>query len=168
MDSIREFHPEKISRQSEVTLWSLAVISLAAFILLRTQSMEVSPWYIVLIVLMLLLAAGTTLSNWMNRRTALILKPGGLEYRNGLRELSLGWEEISEVQVFPTRWGKQAHVVGQHAHFSFRTKSELIRKGEIRSTMGFAHGEHIIEQILKHSGLQELKRTQSGQYYARP
>ena len=124
MDSVREFHPEKISSRGEVFIWVLAVISLAALTYLRSRVAGVSLWYTVFVVLMFLSGASTTLGNWMDRKTVLILRPGGLDFRNGLRDISLNWDEIQEVQVFPSRWGKQAHIVGTHAHFNFRTKSE--------------------------------------------
>jgi hypothetical protein len=168
MDSVREFHPEKISRRGEVFIWVLAVISLAALTYLRFRVAGVSLWYTVFVVLMFLSGASTTLGNWMDRKTVLILRPEGLDYRNGLRDISLNWDEIQEVQVFPSRWGKQAHIVGTRTHFNFRTKSEFTHKGEIRAKMGFAHGEHIIEQILKNSDLQESAPTGKGCYYARP
>jgi len=149
-------------------MWVLAILSLAALILLRSRIAGVSPWYTVFVVLMVLSAASTTLGNWMDRKTVLILRPKGLDFRNGLRNVSLNWDEIQEVQVFPSRWGKQAHIVGNHAHFSFRTKSELTHQGEIRAKMGFTQGEYIIEQIIKNSGLQKTDQTGNGWYYARP
>ncbi len=149
-------------------MWVLAVVSLAALILLRSQVLVVTPWYTVFVVLLLLLAASTSLGNWMDRKTVLILRPTGLDFCNGLRDISLNWDEIQEVQVFPSRWGKQVHVVGTRSHFSFRTKSELTHKGKIRAKMGFEQGEYIIEQILKNSSLQETDQTGEGRYYARP
>jgi hypothetical protein len=168
MDTTREFRPEEISRRGEVTMWALAIFSLAALVFLRSRVEGVSHWYTVFVTLMSLSAAGTSLGNWMDRKTMLILKPKGLVFRNGLRDVSLSWDEIQEVQVFPSRWGKQAHVVAANGHFSFRTKSELTHKGETRSKMGFAQGEYIIEQILKQGGLQETDHTEKCRYYARP
>jgi hypothetical protein len=168
MDSVREFHPEKISRRAEVTIWVLAVFSLAALTTLRFRVADVSPWYTVFVGLMYLSAASTTLGNWMDRKTVLILRSDGLDFTNGLRDVSFNWDDIQEVQVFPSRWGTQAHIVGTLAHFSFRTKSELTHKGEIRAKMGFAQGEYIIEQILKNGGLQENDQTGKGRYYAHP
>ena len=168
MDSKREFHPENISRRAEATLWALAILSLAALVLLRSRIAGVSPWYMVFVVLLAFSAASTTLGNWMDRKTVLILRLKGLDFRNGLRNVTLNWDEIQEVQVFPSRWGKQAHVVGSHAHFSFRTLSELTHRGETRAKMGFAQGEYIIEQIVNNSGLKEIDQTRNGCYYARP
>jgi hypothetical protein len=168
MDSVRDFHPEKISRRGEYYIWVLAIFSLAALTALRFRVAEVSPWYTIFVVLMFLSSASITLGNWIDRKTVLSLKSDGLEFHNGLRHVSLNWNEIKEVQIFPSRWGKQAHIVGTHSHFSFRTKSELIHKGEIRSKMGFARGEFIIEQIIEKGGLQESDQTGKGRYYARP
>jgi hypothetical protein len=168
MDSTRVFHPEKISRRGEATMWALAIVSLGAWILLRSSTTAASPWYTVFVLLLILSAASTTLGNWMDRKTVLILRPKGLDFRNGLRDIALAWDEIQEVQVIPSRWGKQAHIVGHDSHFSFRTRSELTHKGKIRAKMGFSKGDYIIEQILNQSGLQETDQTGKGRYYARP
>jgi len=168
MDSIVEFHTERISRRGEAILWVLALTSLAAIIVLRSQKLDVSIWHLAFVLLMLVSAASTSLGNWMDRNTLLTLRPDGVDYRNGLRDVSLTWDEIQEVLIFPSRFGNLVHVIGSNAHFRFRTMSESTHKGNVRDRMGFAQGEFIIEQILKYSGMQEIDQTGKSRSYNRP
>lgn len=168
MEMAREFHPERLSRRGEVITWGLALITLAGLIYVRSQTATLSIWHYVFTTLMLLLAASATLGNWMDRSTVLTIKTIGLHFRNGLRDVQLKWNEIEVVQVFPSRWGDQVHVVGVDAHFSFRILSEFTFRGKTKGRMGFAGGEFIIQTILKNSALGEVDHTESGRYYARP
>jgi len=168
MNAHRTFHPEKMSRRSEGILWGLAAISVAAWIFLRTQVETGSPWNLVFVVLMVLSAASITLGNWMDRNTVLTLRPDGLDFRNGLRDIHLRWDEIQEVRVFPSRWGNLVHVIGKETGFNFRTLSEVQLKRNSNRRMGFAQGKFIIERILENSGLKEIEQPENGRYYARP
>jgi hypothetical protein len=168
MNSTHEFRPESISRRGEWMTWVLTVISLAALAFLHTQTAQVSIWYYIFVLFMLFTAASISLSNWMDRNTVLTLKPDGIDFRNGLRNVSLQWDQLSEVRVFPSRFGKQVYIQGEFSHFNFRTLSVLERKGEVRNQMGFAQGEHIIQQILTASRLEQVDQSGKGNYYARP
>jgi hypothetical protein len=168
MNSSREFHPEMLSRRSEVVLWVLAILSLATWVFLRFQSGSTHILTNLFVLSMLFAAGSTSLSNWMDRKTVLKIKSEGVDFTNGLRNISLGWHEIQEVRVNPTRFGKQVQISGADAHFQFRMLSIIERRGKIRSQMGFAAGEFILEQILKSSGLREIDQSDQGHYYARP
>lgn len=168
MQATREFHPERISRWSEAILWALAFLSLAIWFFLRLRGEGIHVLTTLFVLFMLFVAASTSLSNWMERKTVLILKPAGVDFTNGLRNISLAWDEIQEIRVIPSRFGKQVQISGADAHFQFRTLSVVERKGEIRAQMGFAAADFILEQILKSSGLKEIDHTDQGRYYARP
>jgi hypothetical protein len=167
MNSTREFRPEEVSRRGEAVTWVLVAISLATLVALRFLNADVSLWQITFTLLMVLAAAGMTLGNWMERNTVLILKPDGVHFRNGLRDVTFTWDQIQQVQVSPTRLGKQVHIVGDHAHFNFRTMVEVIHKGKTQGVIGFAGGDFIIDQILKNSSLREIDQAENGHYYAR-
>jgi hypothetical protein len=168
METTREFHPEGLSRRAEALTWVLALISLAAFVVLGALTTAVSLWQIAFVILMLFMAGSASLGNWMDRNTALTLKPDGVHFHNGLRDVSLQWDEIRELQVFPSQWGDRVDVVGAGTHFRFRTMSEFVSRGKTRSRMGFTQGEFIIQKILNHSGLQEIDQVENSRYYARP
>ena len=83
---------------------------------------------------------------------------------NGLRHVSFGWDEIRQVNVIPLRWGKSVQVIGDGAHFEFRTLGEVQYQGEIRGRLGFAEGEAVLNHILKMTGL-SLSKEEMGRYY---
>jgi hypothetical protein len=168
MKSVHEFQPETMSRRGEGILWALALVSLAVLVVLKVSGSRISPWNLAFPGLMLLSAGGISLGNWMDRHTVLVLGPDGLSFRNGLRSVHLNWDQVQAMQVIPTRWGDQVHVNGPGTHFSFRTMAEISHSGEVRNRMGFAQGAFIIEQIIRHSGLEKIEQPERGRYYARP
>jgi len=168
MNSTRVFHPEMVSRLGEAITWALAAISLATLIFLSSQGAGVSLWQVAFVLVMLLAAAGSTLSNWMDRNTSLTLKPEGLHSNNGLREVSMTWDEIQMVSVFPSRFGSRINVAGDLGHFNFRTMVETTTKRGAHSVMGFAQGTFILQQILKNSSLEVSSQSDKARYYARP
>jgi hypothetical protein len=167
MNSTRVFHPEMVSRRGEAILWTLTAVSLGTLIFLSSQGVGVTIWQMAFVLVMLLAAGGSSLSNWMDRNTSLTLEPEGLHFKNGLRDVSMTWAEVQTVSVFPSRFGSRINVASDQGHFNFRTMVETTTKGGARSVMGFAQGEFILQQILKNSGLQISSQSDKGRYYAR-
>jgi hypothetical protein len=168
MTSPRDFHPEIVSRRGEAITWVLALISLATLVFLRFQSAGISFWQISFAGLMVLAAVSSSLSSWMDRSTVLTLKSDGVNFRNGLRDTSIRWDDIKEVQVLPSRFGKRVNVFGNQSHFNFRTSVEVTQRSGKRTAMGFAQGDFILQQIIKNSNLEETGQNNHGRYYARP
>jgi hypothetical protein len=116
-------------------------------------------------------ALSISLGNWMDRQTLLRLVSGGVEFTNGVRNTRMQWDEIRQVQVFPSRWGKKVRVIGEHAYFTFRTLGEVSVQGDIKGRMGFAAGETILAHILSSAQLKAVSRpggmNDGGYYYAR-
>ena len=133
----------------------VCLISLATLVFLRYQSAGISFWQVSFAGLMVLAAASSSLSNWMDRNTVLTLKADGVHFRNGLRDISINWDKIKEVQVLPSRFGKRVQVFGNKSHFNFRTSVEITQRGGKRTAMGFAQGDFILQQIIKNSSLEE-------------
>jgi hypothetical protein len=71
------------------------------------------------------------------------------------------------VQVFPSNWGKKVHVLGNQAHFDFRTLGEVTIQGDVKGRMGFADGDAILKKILREARLKQVERPGNGEYYAR-
>lgn len=157
-----------VSRRGELITWVLALVSLATLVFLKYQSAGISFWQGSFAGLMVLAAAGSSLSNWMDRNTVLTLMADGIHFRNGLRDLSLQWDEIQEVQVLPSRFGKRVNIIGNQSHFNFRTSVEITQGSGRRTAMGFAQGDFILQQIIKNGDLQETDQNNHGRYYARP
>ena len=168
METDREFRPELISRRSEIILWILFLVVLASVIFLRVMDEKVPLITVVFLVFMVFAAGSTSLSNWMDRKTVLTLKPEGIDFTNGLRKVALGWDKIQEMKITTDQLGKRVQILGKYAHFQFRTLGVLKNKGEVRSKMGFAAGDFIIQKIIESSGLQEMDQAEKGQYYSRP
>ena len=168
MDAPEEFRPEMVSRTGELITWVLAIITIATVIFLWVQNASVSFWQILFALLMLIAAAGSSLSTWMDRKTILTLKPEGIDFQNGLRNISMNWDEIQKVQVLPSRFGDRVNVFGSKTYFNFRTMVEVTTRTGKRNTMGFIQGEQITQKIILNSGLEESVQNERGRYYSRP
>jgi hypothetical protein len=165
--SYREFHPELLSRRGELTAWSLAFVMGLAWLVYSRSGQKGLPVFLILEAFLLFSALSISLGNWMDRHTVIRLGTGGIEFENGLRKSSLKWEEVERIQVFPSAWGKKLQIIGGGSRFSFRTLGEVKYLGESRGRLGFAEGELILQRILESTHLGEMKKSNSGYYYAR-
>ncbi len=166
---VREFHPVSMSRQGELVAWGVwGSVTLAWVWLARLGDV---PLFIpVFWVVLSLMAGGTTLGNWMDARTVLRIAPEGVFFYNGLRKVSLTWNEVQRIEVLPSRWGKVVHVWGKRGHFRLRTLSEIRAVGGsgVSTQVGFPGGADIVRELARRSGLQVRKEAESGRtYYAR-
>jgi len=98
----------------------------------------------------------------------LTLTPEGVRFRNGLRDVTLAWEDIQSVQVQESPLGKRVQVQGAEARFAFRTLGEVRVQGDLKGQMGFREGEAILKHILKSGGLQASGHREDVRYYTRP
>ena len=167
MDSVQEFHPEQISRKGERNAWILTGVSIAAYLLLWRIS-EPSVLLLVMVIFLIISAFIISLSNWIDRKTTLILSTEGINFNNVLRSVHMNWDEIEQIQVLPDHWGKRVLVFGDQAHIRFRTLSDVEFRGKVRGQIGFHDGEAILEQIIRYSGLISTENENQGHYYVRP
>jgi hypothetical protein len=162
-----EYKPELISRRGEAIAWA-CVLLVAAGILLLTLSGKPVNWLVTLLEAMLLLSAALiSLGNWSDRKTTLRLDVHAIEFKNGLRQVKLGWDEVKEVRVTPSPWGNKVEVYSEKSHFSFRTLAEVKVRGELKGRFGFVRGEEILRQIVLHSNLEIIDEPGAGYYYVR-
>lgn len=164
---VGEFRPKLLSRRGEVTAWALTLLVVGGWLVLRLSGQRLIPAVPFLAVFFFLAALSISLGNWMDRRTVIQLEPEGIAFTNGLRRVHMLWEEIREVQVFPSRWGNKVRVIGERAYFSFRTLGEVTVQGEVKGQMGFPDGNQILERLVKAGNLKHIKRSTAGSYYAR-
>ena len=162
------YYPELASRRGEATAWGLAVLVAAAWLVLLIMNQPAPGAVRVMAVLLAFFALGISLSNWMDRHTVLSMDPEGIEFRNGLRYVRLGWGQVCGVQVYLSPWGKKVSVVGQSQHFDFRTLGEVKVQGEVKGRLGFLMGEAILAHILEAAGLRLVSSTAKEQRYERP
>jgi len=168
METAQVFHPETISRKGERNAWILAGIALIVELVMIWRYGIPPIWITVLLILLLLSAILISLSNWVDRNTVLILETDGLVYRNGLRNVSMKWDQIEKLRVTPDRWGSRIHVSGANIHFNFRKLSDIEFQGKVRGQMGFPEGEAILNEIIQSSGLSLTEDNDQDRYYARP
>lgn len=162
-----EFRPELLPRRGEILAWLTTILWFLAWTILTLMERAIFSFVPLMAFLFLVIAASISLGNWVDRQTVLRLMDNGVAFKNGLRNVFLSWEQIQEIQVFGSSWGRKVRVIGEVAHFDFRTLGELTMGGEVKSRMGFAMGEEILRQILRATGLKEVEHTGNSYYYAR-
>ena len=163
----KELHPELSSRRSEITAWTLALVLLLAMGIMKWRfgTVPVAGW--VFSAFMLFSALSISLGNWVDRSTVMSLDLNGIAFENGLRQVTLSWQEVKKVNVLPGRWGRTVQVIGDESHFEFRTLGEVEYKGELQGKVGFAEGEAVLKEILEKTGLVLEKEEKGHYYYAR-
>lgn len=164
---MKEYRPELLSRRGEYTAWAATLVSAAGLAVFAITGREPPRTAVILCIFLLFVSLGISLSNWMDRRTVLKLGEQGVAFYNGLRSAEISWERIRRVEVFPSSWGRKVRVIGDEAHFDFRTLGEVrLRKGET-GRLGFAKGEEILKRILHEADLKQVETTGGSYYYAR-
>jgi hypothetical protein len=165
-NEVREFRPELISRRGEWTAWVLALAA-SVGIWLLSRSGYIPVWAWIFWAFLLFSGVSISLGNWLDRNSAIWLEADGIRFENGLRRVQLSWLEIQKVAVLPARWGKSVQVIGEKAHFGFKTLGEVQFQGEVRGQMGFADGQKILSVILRETGLVLVEESNNAYYYAR-
>lgn len=164
---VGEFRPELLPRRGEILAWLTTLLSFAAWTILSLTERDVLSVVPAMSFIFLLAAASISLGNWVDRSTVLRLEEDGVRFKNGLRNVYLLWDQILQIQVFGSSWGRKVRVFGETAHFDFRTLGELTMAGEVKGRMGFQQGEQILRQVLTATGLKEVEHTNNSYYYAR-
>jgi hypothetical protein len=163
-----EFRPELLSRRGEFTQWLLAVVLLATWLILSANAARFTSLAFAFLVVLAFGALGTSLGNWMDRRSLLRLDGQGVSFRNGLRDVTLEWRGIQSARVLPSQAGaRRVQIIGAEAHFEFRTLATLTLNGETKGRSGFAAGDDILETILAKTGLAARETGSRYAYYAR-
>lgn len=166
-DQKQLFRPLPTSRRAEASSWFLVLLSAFGWWALNSQGSSLATFMLFFLLIFLFVAAGTSLSNWIERHTQLELYPEGLHFRNGLRNIQLKWDEIQQVHVLPSRWGKAVHVIGEQQHFHFQLAGEVMFMGREREKVGFEEGEEILRTILEKTGLRPVQSDRPGRYFMR-
>jgi hypothetical protein len=163
----QEFHPLVGSRRTEIFAWLLAIIILLTPWIRPTMSGIWQLFTVLFVGFFCLSAVFISFGNWLERHTSLILADNGIEYKNGIRNVSMGWEEIKEVRIYP--YGKSSKVVvyNDHEYFSYQMLTKVSTKGKWKIRYGFDKGEEILEMILQRSNLhdEEKHHTEGYDYY---
>lgn len=161
------FTPELAPRSGERNAWILAFLMVVIWLVFR-----LTPWDLPVTVNLLVLftfsaAILISFGNWVERRTLLAIGERGVRFENGLRKVTLGWEEIEEVRVRPAVWGKRVQVRGKGTRFDFHTLGEVKYHGAVQAKTGFAQGEEIVRQIVLNSNLRIAEQLGDEWVYTR-
>lgn len=163
-----EFRPVLLSRRAELLAWGLALIMLVTWWILQANQAPYTTAAVFLVVFLVFAAVGTSLSNWIERRSVLRIGENGVGFENGLRSVSFDWTDIQSIRVLPSQAGsKRVQVIGERAHFEFRTLAELKLSGVVKGQSGFAEGEDILDAILEKTQLPKQDSSAPYTYYAR-
>ena len=168
METDQIFQPTTIPRQGERNAWILTGFALIVELLLFWRFSSLPGWATLLTFFLLFSAVLISLSNWVDRKTILILKPSAVEFRNGLRNVTMQWDQVEMVSVVADRWGQRVHIAGTKGNFNFRMLSEVEIQGKVGGKMGFPKGEMILKEIIQASGLSLVENKDQDRYYARP
>jgi hypothetical protein len=165
---MRAYRPILIPRRGEIIAWGLFILVGAVWLALVYSGNSVPGAFPFMAVLMLFLAAGISLGNWMDRHTLIRLSEDSIEFSSGLRRVHLNWSQLQRIYVLPSRLGDMVQVFGEGGFFQFRILGEVRVRGELRGRMGFEAGEEILREMIKLSGLKTVDKQGDGDYYARP
>ena len=167
MQAEQKYHPELISRRGEMIAWLTFSLAGATWAVLLLMGASIHP--ALRFLTFFLLGSGLVISfgNWMDRKTLLCLDADGIQYQNGLRKISLQWDDILRVEVYPSNWGDKVNVRSAQQQFNFRTLGEVEVKGDVKGRMGFANGEEILQQIITNAGLEGEQQPSGGYSYRR-
>jgi hypothetical protein len=164
----RIYRPILLPRRGELIAWVCALMCAAAWLLLVQAKSPVFFGLKLLAVLLVLIAGAISLGNWMDRRTLLKIDTHGIAFENGLRKVALGWQDIRQVEVITSTLGDKVRVLGETAHFDFRTLAEVRMDGVVKGRMGFQDGEQIVKEIVRRASLRETGETVDGCVYYAP
>jgi hypothetical protein len=154
------YRPVSVSRRSELTAWGIFAVLASVVVLLRLQARIVPLPITILAAFFLLAALVISFGNWMERRTWMRLDPDRLLYTNGVRKISLPWEEIREIRLDEDRLSNKVYISGESIQFQFRLQSEPRFDREEHGLYGFREGDEILREIAERSGKSPVSREE--------
>lgn len=149
----RVYTPEPAPRSGEGNAWILTFLVFIIWLFLRLSNQPVTGSVTFFLGFLFLASALISFGNWVDRRTVITMDGKGVDFRNGIRRVSMAWDEIEEVRVKPAVWGKRVQVLGHNKRFDFHTSGEVKYKGAVKARTGFLQGEEMVRLIVLNSGL---------------
>ncbi|MEJ2486214.1 MAG: hypothetical protein P8Y72_04360 [Anaerolineales bacterium] len=160
----RTYKPIKNSRRPEFLAWLLS-FCLVLFLFISPVGGFFRLGGIVLGSFFLVSAVVISLGNWQNRKLFLRLSKDNIRFFNGIKESSVGWDEIQRVEVFRGRFNDKINLVSESGRISFDIVGlEQLNRDKIPH-YGFQEGEEILNLILDQTNLNEQKQNEAGYYY---
>jgi hypothetical protein len=140
---------------------------LLGWVILLVRGLDVPNFAPYMTIFLLLASLSISLGNWMDRKSVLHLTTQGVSFTNGVRHVTLAWDQVQQVEVAASTWGNKVKVYGDLGHFSFRALGEVKAYGEVKGRMGFEQGDIIVEMIIMNAHLKEVAREGNQAIYGR-
>lgn len=166
MTNKRVFRPEVSNRNSEFIAWGLALATLFAIVILG-MSQEIPTWAWFLLIMFIFSGLVISLGNWVDRKTYLEIDDESIHFANGLRDVTMLWQEIEHVWEGMGKVGMMVQVLSKTSHFSFILPKEMKFQGQVKSIVGFSDGPEIRDEIVRKAGLNDTKDHNKGILYSR-
>jgi len=161
------YRPILLSRRGEALAWLSTGLMLVGWVILLLRGQDVPNFAPFMTIFLLLASLSISLGNWVDRKSVIHLGDQGVEFFNGLRHVTLTWEQVQEVEIAGSTWGNKVQVYGDLGHFNFRALGEMKAYGEVKGRMGFEQGDLIVEKIIMNAHLKEVARDGNRIVYAR-
>jgi len=161
------YRPILLSRRGEALAWLSTGLMLVGWVILLLRGQDVPNFAPFMTIFLLLASLSISLGNWVDRKSVIHLGDQGVEFFNGLRHVTLTWEQVQQVEIAGSTWGNKVQVYGDLGHFNFRTLGEMKAYGEVKGRMGFEQGDLIVEKIIMSAHLKEVARDGNRIVYAR-
>lgn len=157
------YTPERMGRRGEGIAWAMALITGLTWLILGSIGRPIPQGIAFLAIFFLLSALGISLATWMERRTFIRLHEKGIDFSNGLRNVQMPFEQLRRIEVFQGTPGKKVRVIGEQAHFEFRTLGEVKFQGKSQGQTGFKEGEDILRTLVGAGHLKKHPDANPGQ-----
>ncbi|MCB2180167.1 hypothetical protein KQH54_03495 [bacterium] len=164
----QNFKPLLNPRRSEVIAWVFftAIVGILIFIP-TTGFVRIGGYFLAFF--FFFSAVVMTMANWQNRRMLLSLSADGIRFENGLQTITMPWEKIRQVEVYPGRVNDKIVVKDADQRFAFDMYKEVVVKGKVTGKVGFEQGEQILETIFHFADIDvsEKHHAEGYDYYSR-
>ena len=165
--TVEKYYPQLLSRRGELIAWISTVLVIVAWLIFSFIGRDVPTAVRFLTIFLSFSALAMSLGNWMDRHTEIVINENGISFTNGVRNANIHWKKIKKIEVIPSKWGKKVRVIGETAHFDYRTLGEVEVGGEVKGRLGFTDGDKILRIMLNNSGLKKMRDSNTGYYYVR-
>jgi len=161
------YRPILLSRRGEALAWLSTGLMLVGWVILILRGIDVPNFAPFMTIFLLLASLSISLGNWMDRKSVIHLSDQRVEFLNGVRHVTLTWEQVQQIEVAGSTWGNKVQVYGDLGHFTFRALGEVKAYGEVKGRMGFEQGDLIVEKMVMNAHLKEVARDGNRLVYAR-
>lgn len=158
----KTYNPNQNNRRSEFFIWMLTLLLMALSGYLINNGLEnliINIGVIGMVITALFLSFG----NWIDRNSSLTLSKSNLTYSSGFRNISLGWDEIHELYVYPGKYADRIFVMGQNRRITFSLQKDL--KNNATAKLGFPKGNEIMNKIHAETKITKSSKKSKKNYY---